>query len=125
MFVTRVHARTCLGCRIHYQKSFGRQCPRRRYSGTVEEGVALTQRTRISFTWRLRAADLDITREVQLLLKNALRQGVPMPRDWKGRMNVLSGVSPLDELAEAAERRAREDHGLPVDVKLSCRTSVM
>ena len=100
-------------------------CLHRRYSGTVEEGVALTQRTRISFTWHLRAADLDITREVHVLFKNAVRQGVPMPKDWKGRMNVLSGVSPLDELAEAAGRRAREDHGLPDDVKLSCRTSVM
>ena len=93
-----------------------------RYSGTVEEGTDLTQKTKIKFTWRLCGRDLDVTREVQLLLHNAIRRGVHLPHEWKGSTNLGFGAPPVDALAEAAVQRVREDMGLADDVKLSCRT---
>ena len=93
-----------------------------RYSGTVEEGTDLTQKTKIKFTWRLCGQDLDVTREVQLLLHNAIRRGVHLPREWVGSTNLGFGAPPVDALAESAVQRVREDMGLADGVKLSCRT---
>ena len=99
--------------------TYARACCR--YQGSVEEGKHLTNKTRVRFTWSVRAPGVDETREVQLRADHAVKQGVPLPKEWKGKLGWRAGTPAAEEFAATAIHRARRELGLGDDVKLDCR----
>ena len=97
-------------------------CMRARYEGPVEEGVEVTNRTKVKFAWRLLAEGVDIVKHVELLCWHALQRGIIVPSEWKQSFKTGLGVSALEEFAEKACQRARAEMCLGNDVKLDCRT---
>ena len=57
---------------------------------------------------------------VELECGDAMWKGVPLPRDWKGKLAWRSGTPAVDEYAAAAVQHARAVLSLG-DVKLDCR----
>ena len=92
-----------------------------RYQGPVEEGKHLTSKTRVRFMWSVRAPGVDETREVKLRGDHAVEQGMPLPKEWKGKLGWRAGTPAAEEFAATAIRRARKELGLGDDVKLDCR----
>ena len=89
-------------------------CATSRYSGLAEEGDVVMLKTKIKFTWRLLAGDMDESCEVVLLCNDAARGGVHLPKQWK----IGKG---LDTFAQDATRRRRAELFLSGDVKFDCR----
>ena len=71
-----------------------------RYSGPVEAGSGVTQKTMLRFTWRLFAGEDSQSREVHLLCHNAARRGVRPPKQWKNELNLGLGVQAVGALAD-------------------------
>ena len=92
-----------------------------RYSGPVEAGSGVTQKTMLRFTWRLLAGEDSQSREVHQLCRHAARRGVHPPKQWKNDLNLGLGVEALEGLAGSAIQRVRDELALPESVKLDCR----
>ena len=93
-----------------------------RYSGPVEAGSRVTQKTMLNFTWQLLVAgQVSQSHDVQLLCRHAARRGVHIPKPWKNELSLGLGLQALDNLAVAAIQRARDEFGLSESVKLDCR----
>ena len=92
-----------------------------RYSGPVEAGSRVTQKTMLRFTWKLVAGEVSQSCEVHLLCRDAARRGVHPPKEWKNELNLGLGMQALDNLADSAIRRVRDELALPHSVKLDCR----
>ena len=91
-----------------------------RYSGPVEAGSHVTQKTMLKFTWQLVAGEDRQSCEVHLLCRDAARRGVRPPKQWKSELNLGLGLQALDDLAVAAIQRVRDEFALPDSVKLDC-----
>ena len=89
-----------------------------RYSGPVEEGSRITQKTMLRFTWKLVAGEASQSDEVQLRCDNAARLGVHPPKHWKKGLNLGLGQQALDALAKSAIERVRGEFALSDSVKL-------
>ena len=92
-----------------------------RYSGPVEEGSRITQKTMLRFTWQLVAGEASQSGEVHLLCHHAARRGVHPPKHWKNELNLGLGQQTLDALADSAMQRFRGEFALSDAVKLDCR----
>ena len=92
-----------------------------RYSGPVEEGSRITQKTMLKFTWTLVAGDVNQSCEVRLLCHNAVRLGVRPPKHWKNEFILGRDLQAVEALADSAIRRVRDEFALPASVKLDCR----
>ena len=93
-----------------------------RYSGPVEgDGVRVARKTMLVFTWKFAALDFSQSFDVHLRCENAARHGVRLPKSWKNQLNSGCGLPVVDDLADAAIRRVREELGLSDMVKLDCR----
>ena len=92
-----------------------------RYSGPVEAGSQVAQKTTVKFTWQLMAGEVIQSHEVRLLCSNAIRRGVCPPKEWKNELNVGLGAEALDTLAGSAMQGARDEFALSEAVKLDCR----
>ena len=92
-----------------------------RYSGPVEAGSRVAQKTMLRFTWQLVAGEVSQSCEVRLLCRDAARRGVHPPKHWKNELNLGLGLHALDNLAVAAIQRARDEFGLSESVRLDCR----
>ena len=92
-----------------------------RYSGPVEAGSRVTQKTMLRFTWKLVAGEVSQSSEVRLRCDNAFRLGVRTPKEWKKELNLGLGVEALGNLAGSAMQRARDEFALSESVKLDCR----
>ena len=64
---------------------------------------------------------MNETYDTELRCDNALRQGVPYPKEWKSMLGMRAGVPAVDEFAATAVKRARVELALGEDVKLDCR----
>ena len=92
-----------------------------RYSGPVEAGSRVTQKTMLRFTWQLVAGEVSQSWEVHLLCHHAARRGVHPPKQWKNDLNLGLGVEALEGLAGSAIQRVRDEFALSDSVKLDCR----
>ena len=92
-----------------------------RYSGPVEAGSRVTQKSMLRFTWQLVADEFSWFDDVRLLCRDVARRGVHQPKQWKSELNLGLGLQALGNLAGSAIRRAREDFALSESVKLDCR----
>ena len=93
-----------------------------RYSGPVEAGSRVAQKTMLRFTWELFAGEASQSCEVHLLCHHAARRGVRPPKEWKNELHLGLGAEALDNLAVAAIQRTRDEFGLSESVmKLDCR----
>lgn len=92
-----------------------------RYSGPVEAGSRVTQKTMVKFTWQLVTGEVRRSSEVRLRYDNAFRLGVHPPKEWKNELSLGPGAEALDNLAVAATQRARDEFALSESVKLDCR----
>ena len=50
-----------------------------------------------------------------------MKQGVPLPNEWTGKLGWRAGPPAAEEFAATAVHRARKELGLGDDVKLDCR----
>ena len=92
-----------------------------RYDGPVAHGDRVMQKTKLRFTWHLKAEGVREACEVQLLCHNAARRGVPLPETWKSNLNLCRGVPTVDAFAHAAVQRVWRELSLPTATKLDCR----
>ena len=93
-----------------------------RYSGPVEAGSRVTQKTMLRFTWQLVAGEVRHSCEVHLLCHNAAKRGVHPPMEWKNGLNLGGvGLQALNNLADSAIQRARDEFALPESLKLDCK----
>ena len=92
-----------------------------RYSGPVEAGSRVAQKTMLRFTWQLVAGEVTQSYEVRLLCRHAAKHGVRTPKEWKNEFNLGLGAEALDKLAVSAMQRARDEFALSESVKLDCR----
>ena len=81
-----------------------------RYSGTVEDGGRITQKTMLRFTWQLVVGQASRSDEVHLLCRHAARRGVHPPKHWKHELMAVSAI-----------QRVRDEFALSDSVKLACR----
>ena len=112
-----VCSRDCVQC-VCFRVTFLRYA---RYSGPVEEGNRIAQKTMLRFTWRLVAGEASRSDEVHLLCHHAARHGVHPPKHWKNELVVGLGQQEFDALADSAIRRVRDEFALSASVKLDCR----
>ena len=91
-----------------------------RNQGPAGERGNVTNKTPVIFTWSVRAPGVNETCIVELRCDDALRHGVPLPKEWEGKIAWRSGTPAVDEYAATAVQRARVELGLG-DVKLDCR----
>ena len=96
-------------------------CRHVRYSGTVEEGSCITQKTMLRYTWQLMTAESSQSDEVLIRCGDAVRRGVHPPKHWKNGLRAGSGQQAFDALADSAIQRVRDEFALSDSVKLSCR----
>ena len=92
-----------------------------RYSGPVEAGSRVAQKTMLRFTWQLMAGEVSQFCEVHQLCSNVAMRGVRRPKEWKNEFNLGLGAEALDKLAVSAMQRARDEFALSESVKLDCR----
>ena len=102
--------------RLHVKDLF-----RGRYSGPVEEGSRIIQKSMLKFTWTSVAGDVNQSCEVRLLCRDAARRGVPPPKHWKNDLKFGRDLQAMEALADSAIRRVRDEFALAASVKLDCR----
>ena len=83
-----------------------------RYQGPAGERGNVTSKTPVIFTWSVRAPSVNETCDVELQCDLAVRQGVPLPKEWKGKFGWRSGTPAVDEYAATAVQRATAELGL-------------
>ena len=95
-----------------------------RYQGSAEEGKAVASKTPVRFTWSVHAPGVNGTQDGELRCDRAVRQGVPLPREWKGKLGSRAGTPAVHDFAVKAVTRALVELGLGEGVKLDCRPAV-
>ena len=63
-----------------------------RYSGSVEDGDRIRQKTMLRYTWQLVVGQLSLSAEVHLLCRDAARRGVRPPKHWKHELMAVSAI---------------------------------
>ena len=63
------------------------------------------------------------TWDTELQCGHAVTRGVPIPKEWKGKLATRAGTPAIDEFAAKADQRARVELGLGEGVKLDCRSA--
>ena len=91
-----------------------------RYQGQVE-GDSVPGKTLVRFTWCVRAPGVYETYDTELQCRHAVTRGVPVPKEWKGKLASRAGTPAVDEFAMKAVKRALVELGLEEGVKLDCR----
>ena len=81
-----------------------------RYSGSVEDGDRIRQKTMLRYTWQLVVGQVSLSAEVHLLCRHAARYGVHPPKHWKHELMAVSAI-----------QRVRDEFALSDSVKLDCR----
>ena len=61
------------------------------------------------------------TYDIELQCRHAVTRGVPVPKEWKGKLGLRIGTPAVDEFAMNAVKRALVELGLGEGVKLDCR----
>ena len=79
------------------------------------------QKTKLRFTWHLRAEGVREAREVQLLCHHAAHRGVHLPEEWKSNLHLRTELPAVDAFALSAVQRVRQELSLPEATKLDCR----
>ena len=85
-----------------------------RYSGSVEDGDRIRQKTMLRYTWQLVVGQVSLPAEVHLLCRHAARRGVHPPKHWKHELMAVSAI-----------QRVRDEFALSGSVKLDCRLLLM
>ena len=63
------------------------------------------------------------TCDTELQCGHAVTRGVPIPKEWKGKLATRAGTPAVDEFAVKAVKRALVELGLGEGVKLDCRSA--
>ena len=113
---------SCVSCdRVSFVRFNVKRMCDARYSGPVEAGSRMTQKSMLRFTWKFVAGEVSQSCEVQLLCRDAARRGVHPPKEWKNELNLGLGMQAVGALADSAIKRVRGELALPDSVKLDCR----